>query len=79
MLDVQLLRRSWPTLVEKLRGARKAILSSLLASATPVAFDGTTLEIAFPPLSEAFVVETSTPALLFVKVAPETFTVWLVP
>ena len=48
-VDVNMLRRSWPTLVEKLRGARKAILSSLLASATPVSFDGSTLEIAFPP------------------------------
>jgi hypothetical protein len=44
-----MLRRSWPALVDKLRGARKAILSSLLASATPVSFDGATLEIAFPP------------------------------
>ena len=48
-VDVQMLRRSWPTLVEKLRTARKAILSSLLASATPVSFDSSTLEIAFPP------------------------------
>ena len=48
-VDVQMLRRSWPALVDKLRGARKAILSSLLASATPVSFDGATLEIAFPP------------------------------
>jgi DNA polymerase-3 subunit gamma/tau len=48
-VDVQMLRRSWPTLVDRLRGERKAILSSLLASATPVSFDGSTVEIAFPP------------------------------
>ena len=48
-VDVQMLRRSWPTLVDRLRAERKAILSSLLASATPVSFDGGTVEIAFPP------------------------------
>jgi hypothetical protein len=36
-------------LVEKLRTARKAILATNLATVTPVTFDGTTLEIAFPP------------------------------
>lgn len=48
-VDVQMLRRSWATLVEKLRGARKAILATNLASVTPVTYDGATLEIAFPP------------------------------
>ncbi len=48
-VDVAMLRRSWPTLVDHLRGAGKAVLPSFLEVATPVAFDGQTLELAFPP------------------------------
>jgi hypothetical protein len=44
-----MLRRSWPTVVERLRTARQMILSASLESVTPIAFDGTTLELAFPP------------------------------
>jgi DNA polymerase-3 subunit gamma/tau len=48
-VDVQMLRRSWPTLVEHLRTARQMILSANLESVTPISFDGTTLELSFPP------------------------------
>ena len=48
-VDVQMLRRSWPTVVERLRTARQMILSASLESVTPIAFDGVTLELAFPP------------------------------
>src|SRR5437764_1247825 len=39
-VDVQMLRRSWPTVVERLRTARQMILSASLESVTPIAFDG---------------------------------------
>ncbi len=48
-VDVTMLRRSWITLIEHLRTAGKAVLPSFLEIATPVAFDGETLELAFPP------------------------------
>jgi DNA polymerase-3 subunit gamma/tau len=48
-VDVALLRRSWPSLVEHLGEIRQPILRALLESATVASFDGTTLELAFPP------------------------------
>ncbi|HXF58135.1 MAG TPA: DNA polymerase III subunit gamma/tau [Actinomycetota bacterium] len=48
-LDLQTIRRSWPRLLDRLLERRKMILHANLASATPVAFDGETLELAFPP------------------------------
>ncbi|MDP9341453.1 MAG: DNA polymerase III subunit gamma/tau [Actinomycetota bacterium] len=44
-VDVQMLRRSWQAVLE--RGG--PVLRGLLETATPVAYDGTTLELAFPP------------------------------
>ena len=44
-----MLRRSWHTVVERLRTGRQMILASNLESVTPAAYDGETLEIAFPP------------------------------
>jgi len=44
-VDVDMLRRSWPDLLDRV----KAVLKAVLESATPVAYDGTTLELAFPP------------------------------
>jgi DNA polymerase-3 subunit gamma/tau len=44
-VDVQMLRRSWPAVLE--RGG--PVLRGLLETATPVAYDGATLELAFPP------------------------------
>jgi hypothetical protein len=48
-IDVELLRRSWPSFIDHLQSQRQPILKALLESATPVTFDGTTLELAFPP------------------------------
>ena len=48
-VDVSMLRRSWPTLMDHLGGNRQAILRAILESATVAAYDGRTLELAFPP------------------------------
>lgn len=48
-IDVAMLRRSWPTLIEHLQQRKQPILKALLEIATPVGFDGQTLELAFPP------------------------------
>jgi hypothetical protein len=44
-----MLRRSWPSVLEHLQQHRQAILRALLESATVAAFDGETIELAFPP------------------------------
>jgi len=44
-VDVDMLRRSWPDVLERV----KAVLKAVLESATPVSYDGTLLELAFPP------------------------------
>ena len=48
-VDVSMLRGNWPTVISHLRGQGKAVLPSFLEIATPAAFDGTTLELVFPP------------------------------
>jgi DNA polymerase III subunit gamma/tau len=48
-VDVDMLRRSWPALIDHLQQQRQPILKALLESATPVAYDGGSLELAFPP------------------------------
>jgi DNA polymerase-3 subunit gamma/tau len=48
-VDVAMLRRSWPALLDHLQTMRQPILKALLESATVATFDGTTLELAFPP------------------------------
>ena len=48
-VDVALLRRSWKSLLEHLSGSREMILAAILESATVASYDGTTLELAFPP------------------------------
>jgi DNA polymerase III subunit gamma/tau len=48
-VDVEMLRRSWPEFIEHLQQRRQPILKALLESATPVTYDGRTLELAFPP------------------------------
>ncbi|MEX0990442.1 MAG: DNA polymerase III subunit gamma/tau [Actinomycetota bacterium] len=48
-VDVELLRKSWPSFIEHLQAQRQPILKALLETATPVTFDGSTLELAFPP------------------------------
>jgi DNA polymerase III subunit gamma/tau len=48
-IDVALLRRSWKSLLEHLSASREMILAAILESATVASYDGTTLELAFPP------------------------------
>ncbi|HSD48667.1 MAG TPA: DNA polymerase III subunit gamma/tau [Actinomycetota bacterium] len=48
-VDVTMLRSNWPTLIAHLRSSGKAVLPSFLEIATPAAYDGTTLELVFPP------------------------------
>lgn len=48
-VDVAMLRRSWPTLIDHLGTARQPILKAILESATVATYDGETLELAFPP------------------------------
>jgi DNA polymerase-3 subunit gamma/tau len=48
-IDVSAIRASWGSLVQHLRSGGKAVLPSFLEVATPAAFDGKTLELAFPP------------------------------
>jgi hypothetical protein len=48
-VDVSMLRRSWPSLLDHLSQSQQPVLRALLQSATPSAFDGETLELVFPP------------------------------
>ena len=48
-VDVTMLRGNWGTVISHLRSSGKAVLPSFLEIATPAAFDGTTLELVFPP------------------------------
>jgi DNA polymerase III subunit gamma/tau len=48
-VDVAMLRREWGTVISHLRGQGKAVLPAFLESATPAAFDGSSLELVFPP------------------------------
>jgi DNA polymerase-3 subunit gamma/tau len=48
-VDVSMLRRSWPALMDHLGSNRQLILRAILESATVAEFDGETLELAFPP------------------------------
>ena len=48
-VDVAMLRRSWTSLLDHLSQNQQPVLRALLESATPAAFDGEALELAFPP------------------------------
>ena len=48
-LDLQTIRRSWQQLLDRLHDRRQMILHANLGSVTAAAFDGSTLELAFPP------------------------------
>ncbi len=48
-VDVEMLRRAWKTLLDHLWGAHEPVLKANLEVATPVGYDGTILELAFPP------------------------------
>jgi DNA polymerase III subunit gamma/tau len=51
-VDVTMLRRSWPALIDHVGQSRQPILRALLEIATVASFDGDTLELAFPPGKE---------------------------
>jgi hypothetical protein len=44
-----MLRRGWDSLLDHLQSIRQPILKALLESATVASFDGSTIELAFPP------------------------------
>ncbi len=48
-VDVAMLRRSWPSLMQHLGESGKQVVRASLESATVASFDGETLELAFPP------------------------------
>jgi hypothetical protein len=48
-VDVTMIRANWQELIAHLRSAGKAVLPSFLEIATPASYDGTTLELVFPP------------------------------
>ena len=48
-LDVDSFRRAWPDLIAQLRAARQSVLVTFIQVATPITYDGQTLELAFPP------------------------------
>ena len=48
-VDVAMLRRGWNSLMEHLQSSRQAVLKAALESSTVASYDGTTLELAFPP------------------------------
>jgi DNA polymerase-3 subunit gamma/tau len=51
-VDVEMLRRSWPSVIEHLKSARQMVLFASLQTATPASYDGATLELAFAPKTE---------------------------
>jgi DNA polymerase-3 subunit gamma/tau len=51
-VDAEMLRRSWPEVVEALRARRKMIAFANAQLATVGAFDGTTLELILPPAKD---------------------------
>ena len=55
-VDVAMLRRGWPSLMDHLQSTRQMILKASLESATVAEFDGDRLELAFPP-DKRFTVE----------------------
>jgi DNA polymerase-3 subunit gamma/tau len=55
-VDVAMLRRGWPSLMEHLQSTRQMILKTSLESSTVATYDGETLELAFPP-AKTFTVE----------------------
>lgn len=50
-IDIDTFRRSWQDLIAHLRSQRQSVLVTFISVATPISFDGKTLELAFPPES----------------------------
>jgi DNA polymerase-3 subunit gamma/tau len=72
-VDVAMLRRSWGAVVQHLGQRKQAVLRALMESATPTAFDGETLEIAFPPTFKNTVRQVETREDAFQEVLQELF------
>jgi DNA polymerase-3 subunit gamma/tau len=49
VFDIELLRKNWTTVIQHLKTQKQSILVAMLEIATPVSYDGETLELAFPP------------------------------
>jgi DNA polymerase-3 subunit gamma/tau len=72
-VDVAMLRRSWGALIQHLGQRKQMVLRALMESATPTAYDGTTLEIAFPPSFRNTVKQAETREAAFQQVLQEMF------
>jgi DNA polymerase-3 subunit gamma/tau len=72
-VDVAMLRRSWGSVIQHLGQKKQAVLRALMESATPTAFDGTTLEVAFPPTFKNTVKQVETREGAFQQVLQELF------
>ncbi len=72
-VDVAMLRRSWGSVIQHLGQRKQAVLRALMESATPTAFDGETLEIAFPPTFKNTVKQVESREGAFQQVLQELF------
>ncbi len=72
-VDVAMLRRSWGSVTQQLGQRKQAVLRALMESATPTSYDGTTLEIAFPPTFKNTVKQVESRQAAFQEVLKELF------
>jgi DNA polymerase-3 subunit gamma/tau len=72
-VDVAMLRRSWGSVIQHLGQRKQAVLRALMESATPTSYDGTTLEIAFPPTFKNTVKQVESRQSAFQEVLQELF------
>jgi DNA polymerase III subunit gamma/tau len=72
-VDVAMLRRSWGSVIQHLGQRKQMVLRALMESATPTAFDGATLEIAFPPTFKNTVKQFESRQAAFQQVLQELF------
>jgi DNA polymerase III subunit gamma/tau len=72
-VDVAMLRRSWGSVIQHLGQRKQAVLRALMESATPTSYDGTTLEIAFPPTFKNTVKQVESRQAIFQEVLQELF------
>ena len=72
-VDVAMLRRSWGSVIQHLGQRKQAVLRALMESATPTSYDGTTLEIAFPPTFKNTVKQVESREAAFQEVLQELF------
>jgi len=72
-VDVAMLRRSWGSVIQHLGQRKQAVLRALMESATPTSYDGTTLEIAFPPTFKNTVKQVESRQAAFQEVLQELF------